>query len=54
MFTRKNRTRLKTSYPRSTKDMPLVDLEVLAQLLDIPDEIPGGVLFQRRVPIETW
>src|SRR2546425_2722166 len=39
----------KRAAPRSAEHLPLVDAEVLAQLLDITDEIPGCVLFDRSV-----
>lgn len=35
--------------PRSPKDDPLVDAEVLPQLLDVLDEVPGRVLLERGV-----
>src|SRR5437764_12851103 len=37
----------KCAAPRTAEYLPLVDAEVLAQFLDITDEIPGGVLFDR-------
>src|SRR5438094_5679378 len=35
--------------PRTTEHLPLVDAEMLAQLLDIADEIPSRVLFDRSM-----
>ena len=41
----------KTAHPGTTEDMPLVDAEVLAQLLDVLDKVPRRVVFQGREPI---
>ena len=35
--------------PRAAKDVPLVDLELLAQLLDVIHEVPRRVLLERGV-----
>jgi hypothetical protein len=42
--------RIRSSHPGSTKDVPLVDFEVLSKTFDIFDQIPGRVLFQARTP----
>ena len=34
--------------PRSSEDVPFVDLELLAQGLDVLDKVPGGVFFKAR------
>ena len=38
------------TYPRATEDVPLIDAEVFAQLLNILDEVPRRVLLERRGP----
>ena len=35
--------------PRPAKDVPLVDLELLAELLNVLHEVPRRVLLERRV-----
>ena len=36
--------------PGATEDVPLLDSEVLTQLLDVLDEVPRRVLFDAREP----
>ena len=38
------------AHPGATKDVPLVDAEVLTQLLDVLDEVPRRVLLDAREP----
>ena len=38
------------AHPGATEDVPLVDAQVLAQLLDVLDEVPRCVLFDAREP----
>ena len=38
------------TYPGATKDVPLLDAEVLTQLLDVLDEVPRRVLLDAREP----
>jgi hypothetical protein len=33
--------------PRAAEDLPALDAEVLAQALDVVDEVPGGVVLER-------
>ena len=35
--------------PGSAEDLPALNAQVLADFLDIGDEVPGGVCFERRV-----
>ena len=49
--TRKENT--ERSHPRSPKDVPLLDLEVLAKALDVLDQVPGRVLLEARAPAEN-
>src|SRR5579872_153079 len=39
----------KSGTPGAAEDLPAVDVEVLAQFLDVGDEVPGGVGFERGV-----
>ena len=43
-----NNTLSTSTDPRSSEDVPSVDLELLAQGLDVLDEVPGGVFFETR------
>ena len=40
----------KSSHPRSPKDMPFLDAEVLPKTFDVFHQIPGRVLLQARTP----
>lgn len=42
------------AHPRSAKDVPILDLEMLAKTFDVFDQIPGRVFFQTRAPIYTY
>lgn len=45
--------RQENAHPGATEDVPLVDAEVHAQLLDVLDEVPRRVVLERREPGTT-
>jgi hypothetical protein len=43
----------KCTHPRSAKDVPILNLEVLAKAFDVLDQVPGRVLLEARAPAHT-